>query len=210
MRFEAILFDLGGVVFDGPMSRFAVYEEAAGLPAGLIRRINATNPDGNAWARAERGEIKTPAFLRAFEDDARNLGFELDAQCVVDALHGDVYPEMVTALQRLRQAGLRVAAVTNNMEPLAAGRSDLRDLIQLFDVVVESSVEGVRKPEVAFYQIALDRLGVTAQRCIYLDDLGVNLKPARQMGMTTIKVIDPSEALNELEQHTGLSLRSPA
>lgn len=210
MSFEAVLFDLGGVVFDGPMSRFTVYEQSAGLPAGLIRRINATNPDGNAWARAERGEFTIADFLRAFEEDARDLGFEVDAQRVVDALRGDVYPEMVTALRQLRRAGLRLAAVTNNMAPLASDRTDLSSVIDLFDVMVESSVEGVRKPEVAFFQLALDRLGVPANRCVYLDDLGVNLKPARQLGMTTIKVTEPRDALVELERCTGVRLLSPA
>lgn len=211
MKHAAVLFDLGGVVFDGPMSRFAAYEKSAGFPIGLIRRINATNPDGNAWARAERGEISMLTFRRAFEEDARRLGFEVDAQRVLEALHGDVYPEMVTALPRLRgKKGLRLGAATNNMEPLKIGRPDLSGVIGQFDIVVESSVEGVRKPEVGFYQLALDRLGVAAERCIYLDDLGINLKPARQLGMTTIKVMNTRDALTELERLTGISLLSPA
>jgi putative hydrolase of the HAD superfamily len=198
--YEAVLFDLGGVVFDGPLARFTDYERSAGLPAGLIRRINSTDPDTNAWARAERGELTPEQFLAEFAADARAMGHEIDPVAVADALYGDVYPQMVQALRGLRQAGLRLAAVTNNMSPLASAPVELRTVLELFDVTVESSVEGVRKPEEAFYRLALERLGVPAQRCVYLDDLGINLKPARAMGMTTIKVVDVDQALTELSR----------
>jgi putative hydrolase of the HAD superfamily len=207
MTFAAVLFDLGGVVIASPMARFAAYEQAAGLPVGAIRRINSTNPDSNAWARAERGELDLAGFLTAFESDAREHGLDLDAHQIVEALQGEVFPEMLAALPTLRQAGLRLAAVTNNMAPLTTDRPELRELLDQFEIIVESSIEGVRKPEPAFYRIALERLGVPPEQCIYLDDLGINLKPARAMGMTTIKVVDIGAALAELEQHTGIALR---
>jgi putative hydrolase of the HAD superfamily len=207
-RVTAVLFDLGGVVFESPMGAFTAYEQALGLPAGLIRRINATDPDTNAWARAERGELTPDQFRAAFAAEAATLGFALDAQPILDALHGPVYPAMVRALQALRRAGLRLAAITNNMEPLATARADLGDVLDLFEILVESSVEGIRKPEVAFFEVVLDRLGVTAEECVYLDDLGINLKPARALGMTTIKVTDQDSALAELERATGVSVRA--
>lgn len=203
---DVVLFDLGGVVFEGPMERFAAYERAVGLPAGLIRRINATNPDGNAWARAERGDITVAEFAAEFEAEARTVGFDVDAAQVLDALHGEVFPQMRDALHALRAAGLTLVAVTNNIWPLATSRPDLGEVLGLFDAIIESSVEGVRKPEVEFYQRVLDRVGVPASRCVYLDDLGINLKPARAMGMTTIKVVTIPDALAALEQATGVSL----
>ncbi|MGH3744295.1 MAG: HAD-IA family hydrolase, partial [Mycobacteriales bacterium] len=206
-RFRAVLFDLGGVVFDSPLDGFARYEAEVGLPANFLRTLNATNSDDNAWARFERGQLDRDAFVVAFEAEALAAGQRLSGLQVLEALKGDVRPAMVEALHRIRAAEIRTAAVTNNIAPMASGERDVSELLGLFDVVVESSVVGVRKPEEAFYRIALDALGVAAHECVYLDDLGVNLKPARALGMTTIKVHGADTALAELEDHLGLPLR---
>jgi putative hydrolase of the HAD superfamily len=206
-RARAVLFDLGGVVFDSPLDGFAKYEADSGLPSRFIRMLNATNADTNAWARFERGELDREAFVAAFEAEALAAGHRLDGLRVLESLKAEVRPVMVEALRRLKDRGLALAAVTNNVAPLASGERDVTELLELFDVVVESSVVGVRKPEEAFYRIALEALGVDAHECVYLDDLGVNLKPARAMGMTTIKVIDADSALTELEQYVGIPLR---
>ena len=205
--FRAVLFDLGGVVFDSPLDGLARYEEEAGLPPRFIRTLNATNSDTNAWARFERGELDREAFVAAFEAEALAAGETLDGHRVLEALKAEVRPAMVEALRRLKRAAFRTAAVTNNIAPMSSRESDLGEFMELFDVVVESSVVGVRKPEERFYRIALDGLGVEAHECVYLDDLGVNLKPARAMGMTTIKVFDAHSALAELEQRVGVPLR---
>lgn len=204
---RAVLFDLGGVVFDSPLDGFTRYESEIGLPADFIRTLNATNSDANAWARLERGELDREAFVAAFEAEALAAGQTLSGLRVLESLKGEMRPAMLEALRRLRKADVPTAAVTNNIAPMAAGDRDVSELIGLFDVVVESSVVGVRKPEEAFYRLALDELGVEARACVYLDDLGVNLKPARAMGMTTIKVVDADAALAELEQHVGIPLR---
>ena len=206
-RFRAVLFDLGGVVFDSPLDAFAQYELEAGIPANFIRTLNATNSDANAWARFERAELDRDAFVTAFEAESLAAGQQLSGLRVLESLKGDVRPAMVDALRRLKETELRTAAVTNNVAPLASGERDVSDLLGLFDVVVESSVVGVRKPEEAFYLLALEELGVAAHECVYLDDLGVNLKPARALGMTTIKVADADTALTELERHIGMPLR---
>lgn len=205
--FRAVLFDLGGVVFDSPLDGFARYEREIGLPANFLRTLNATDSDANAWARFERGEVDRDGFIAAFEAEALAAGQSVSGLRVLESLKGDVRPAMVEALHRLRAAGLLLAAVTNNVAPMADGERGELALLDLFDVVVESSVVGVRKPEERFYRIALERLGVDARDCVYLDDLGVNLKPARAMGMTTIKVQDTDGALAELEQHVGMPLR---
>ncbi|HET6909247.1 MAG TPA: HAD-IA family hydrolase [Mycobacteriales bacterium] len=206
-RVRAVLFDLGGVVFDSPLDGFARYEAEIGLPANFIRTLNATNSDHNAWARFERGQLDRDAFVAAFEAEALAAGQRLEGIRVLESLKGDVRPAMVEAMRRLKDAGFRIAAVTNNVAPMASGDRDVSAWLGLFDLVVESSVVGVRKPEAAFYRLALEGLGVDAAECVYLDDLGVNLKPARAMGMTTVKVLDVDSALAELEQHVGISLR---
>jgi putative hydrolase of the HAD superfamily len=204
MPFRAVLFDLGGVVLTGPMDAFAAYERRAGLPDGLIRRLNSTDPDTNAWARFERSEVDESGFVELFEAEGRAAGYDVDAREVLAALAGEIRPEMVEALRRLRAGGLRCAALTNNVAPLNG--PPFSELEELFELVVQSSVEGVRKPEPEFYLRALERLGLPAAECVYLDDLGINLKPARGIGMTTLKVVEPAAALRELGELVGLTL----
>lgn len=210
----AVVFDLGGVITESPMTAFAAYEREAGLPDGLIRQLNSTDPDTNAWARFERNELDAAGFAAAFEAEAAALGHRLDAGRVLDALRGEVRPAMVAAIRRLRGAGLPLGMVSNNVSPMErGGRMD--DILALFDVIVESSVEGVRKPEPEIYLRALDRLSeavgrrIEASDCAYLDDLGINLKPARELGFSTIKVVDPDEALAELSALVGFALDGP-
>jgi len=210
-RVRAVVFDLGGVLTESPLAAFAAYEVEAGLPAGLIIGLNSTDPDTNAWARYERRELDEAGFRTAFEAEAAAVGSTVDAGRVLAALHGDLRPAMVAAVHRLREAGLPLALLSNNVAPMErTGR--LGELLGLFDAVVESSVEGVRKPEPAIYRLALERLSAVAGRsigaadCAYLDDLGINLKPARALGMHTVKVVDPAAALAELSTLTGLDL----
>jgi putative hydrolase of the HAD superfamily len=210
-RVTAVLFDVGGVITESSMIAFSAYEAEAGLPDGLVRRLNSTDPDTNAWARYERHELDEAGFRAAFEDEAARAGFAVDAGRVLAALHGAVRPAMLTAVRRLRSAGLPLALLSNNVAPMERTGS-LGELLELFDAVVESSVEGVRKPEPAIYPLALERLSQAVGRsirpgdCAYLDDLGINLKPARALGMHTIKVGDPVVALAELSALTGLDL----
>jgi putative hydrolase of the HAD superfamily len=207
----AVVFDLGGVITESPMTAFAAYEAEAGLPDGLVRRLNSTDPDTNAWARYERRELDEAGFRAAFEAEAAAVGHTVDAGRVLAALAGDLRPAMVTAVRRLRAAGLPLALLSNNVAPMERS-GPLGEVLELFDAVVESSVEGVRKPEPAIYARALERLGeavgrpVTAADCAYLDDLGINLKPARAMGFATVKVVEPAAALAELSALVGLDL----
>ena len=207
---SAVLWDFGGVILTSPFEAFARYEREQGLPEGFIRRVNATNPLDNAWARLERGELDRAGFVEQFEAEARALGGAIAGDGVLDLLAGDIRPEMVVALERCRDAKLRMACLTNTIGGADVGPADRTEAIArimlLFDVVVESSVVGVRKPEPEFYEIACRLLEVQPTDCVFLDDLGVNLKPARAMGMTTIKVDEPGTALAELERVLGLVL----
>ncbi len=211
MSVAAVVFDLGGVITESPMLAFAAYEAEAGLPDGLIRRLNSTDPDTNAWARFERNELDVEGFVGAFEAEALAAGHRVDARRVLAALSGEIRPEMVEAVRRLRAAGLPLAMLSNNVAPMER-TGPLAGLLDLFDAVVESSREGVRKPEPEIYRRALARLNEAVGRdltfpdCAYLDDLGINLKPARALGMHTIKVADPAAALAELSTLVGFSL----
>jgi putative hydrolase of the HAD superfamily len=214
-RIRAVLFDLGGVLTESPLAAFTEYETAAGLPAGLIRRLNSTDPDSNAWARFERGELTADGFRVAFEAEARTAGHAVDAGRVLEALAAPLRPSMVAAVAALRAAGFPLGLVSNNVAPMRRS-GELGALLELFHVVVESSVEGVRKPEPAIYELALARLSSSAGRsvvasdCAYLDDLGINLKPARALGMHTVKVTDPAAALAELSALTGVEFAGTA
>lgn len=205
---RAVLFDFGGVILTSPFEAFAAYEKRVGLAPGAIREINSANPDSNAWARLERAELDVDSFCALFESEADALGHRVSGEEVLGCLAGEVRPEMVTAIERLR-ADFSVALLTNNFvlgTPQWSSGGSFAALVPLFDVIVESSEVGCRKPERRFYEIALERLGITAHEAVFLDDLGVNLKPAAAMGMTTIKVVDPLVALGELEQLVGVTL----
>ncbi len=202
----AVLFDFGGVILSSPFEAFRSYEERAGLPLDTIRTINSTDPDANAWARLERSEIDVAGFVTEFEREALALGHRVDGAEVIACLRGELRPEMVEAVRRCKER-FDIALLTNNIVTGDGGEvGEFAEVVALFDVVVESSVVGVRKPEPRFYEIALDALGIRAEQAVFLDDLGINLKPARAMGMTTIKVGDPAVAIAELESVLGVPL----
>ncbi len=209
---RAVLWDFGGVFSSSPFDAFARYERERGLPEGLLRRINSINPDDNAWAKLERAEITAEDFDVAFDAEARALGHAVPGSDVLRLLFGEIRPAMVEALRRCRQV-FRTACITNNFGDLGPGvvsperERAWREVTGLFDFVLESSKVGVRKPEPAIYHMACERLGIAPSEAVYLDDLGINLKPAKALGMTTIKVTDPDIAIAELERVTGLSLR---
>ena len=204
---EVVLFDFGGVLLTSPFDAFAAYEAEGDLPPGTVRRINSTNPDDNAWARFERGQVDAEQFGRLFEAEAAAQGYIVDAARILEGLHGTLRPTMVEALRRCSDR-LRTGMLTNNIIPIDSRpfSDDVAEVVGLFDEVIQSSVEGCRKPEPRIYEIACERLGVEPVACVFLDDLGINLKPARAMGMTTIKVVDPEEAIGELEAVVGFPL----
>jgi len=202
---KAVLFDIGGVLTTGPFEGFAQYELERGLPDGLVRRINSTNPDSNAWAKFERGEVDFAGFCDLFQSEASALGHVVDAQEVMAAMRGLPRPDMVEAV-RFCKGRFKTAALTNNF--VATGRerrADTPALYGLFDVVIESSKVGVRKPDPRFYEMACKALDVEPAEAVFLDDLGINLKPARHMGMHTIKVVSAEQALRELYSVLGVA-----
>ena len=205
---EAVLFDFGGVILSSPFEAFSKYEAEAGVPDGLLRTLNSTNPDTNAWAQLERSEVTLDEFCALYEAEASAAGHTIDAQRVLAALAGELRPEMVEALRRC-SARLKTACLTNNFVT-TPGHVDrerqMAEVMALFHVIVESSKVGVRKPDPRFYEMACELLDVKPESCVFLDDLGINLKPARAMGMTTIKVLGAQQALADLEAVVGFPL----
>jgi putative hydrolase of the HAD superfamily len=208
---EAVIWDFGGVLTSSPFEAFARFEAERGLPADIIRRTNAANHLENAWAKFERAEVDIEAFDQLFAAESRALGAEVRGRDVLPLIVGDLRPEMVEALRRIKSS-FKTGCITNNLPANAIGSAGGRalyiaEVMALFDHIIESAKIGLRKPDPQIYRMMVDALGVDPKRCVYLDDLGVNLKPAREMGMTTIKVTSAAQALTELEAATGLSLR---
>ena len=211
---EAVIWDFGGVLTSSPFEAFARFETERGLPADIIRRTNTENHLENAWAKFERAEVDVDAFDELFAQESRALGAEVRGRDVLPLLFGDLRPEMVAALKIVGNH-FNTGCITNNLPANVMGSVGGRslyvaDVMTLFDHIIESAKIGLRKPDPRIYQMMTDALGVSPANCVYLDDLGVNLKPAREMGMTTIKVLNTAQAIADLERATGLSLRHAA
>ena len=212
MTRDTVIFDFGGVITSSPFEAFNRMEAERGLPHNLVRRINSANPDSNAWALFERAEIDAARFDSLFAQEARALGHELPGRDVLALLSGDIRAEMVAALDWLKANGYRIGCITNNvptghgaqMSSTADKAEAIAAILARFDHVVESSKVGIRKPDPAIYRLACDALGVSPERCVYLDDLGINCKPAAALGMAAIKVSTSEQALADLEIALGL------
>lgn len=209
---EAIMWDFGGVITTSPFDAFNRFEAERGLPHDLIRRINAISPDRNAWALLERNEIDAAGFDALFTAEAAALGHDLRGADVLPLLSGEIRPGMVAALDRCRAAGYRLGCITNNarvghgagMTGDPAKSHAVAAVLARFDAVIESSKAGVRKPDPRIYRMMCETLRVAPEHCVYLDDLGINCKPAAAMGMTAIKVTGEAQALTDLGSVLGL------
>lgn len=211
----AVLWDFGGVILSSPFEAFNRFETDRGLPLDIIRKLNSTHPDSNAWAQFERNEISALEFDSVFAAEASAIGHEIRGYEILGLLRGDIRPEMVQALDLVRGAGYKTACLTNNMtggdgfteHPRSEREQEIDLIMEKFDAIVESSKVGCRKPEIRFYEMACELLDVQPDQCVFLDDLGVNLKPAAAMGMTTIKVLSADQALRDLEDVLDIPLR---
>jgi putative hydrolase of the HAD superfamily len=217
---KAVIWDFGGVFTTSPFEAFNRFERQRGLPADFIRRVNATDPDANAWALFERAEIDAAGFDARFLRESTTLGHPVRGADVLPLLSGDVRPAMVAALKTCK-AHYKVGCITNNMaqahgasmQVTREGAARTAEILALFDAVIESSKAGVRKPDPRIYRMMCELLAVEPSACVYLDDLGVNCKPAAALGMKAIKVVGEDQALADLARITGLAEiapRSPA
>lgn len=211
-QITAILWDFGGVMTSSPFEAFNVLEASVGAPQDFIRSINATNPESNAWAKFESSEVSLEKFDTLFADESAALGHRIPGREVIARLSGSLRPRMINVLKTCK-AHFKVACITNNVKAgqgPGMSRSEgkaaaIAEVMELFDLVVESSVEGIRKPNPEIYKLTCERLAVTANSAVFLDDLGINLKPAKALGMQTIKVLNEDQAIEDLSKITGLS-----
>lgn len=211
MAIQAVLWDFGGVLTTSPFEAFNRFEAERGFPLDIIRRINNTNPDTNAWANFESSRITLDDFDRAFLAEAAVAGHSISGREVIALLSGDVRPRMVEVLKRVKQ-DYQVACLTNNVRAGSGpgmcrskdSAAEVKAVMSLFDHVLQSSKEGMRKPDPAFYLLACERMQVEPAAVVYLDDLGINLKPARALGMTTIKVVSEEQAIADLGAVLGI------
>lgn len=213
MTFKAVLWDFGGVITSSPFDAFNVYERERGLPHNLIRSINATDPDTNAWAKFERNEIGGAEFDELFAAEAARIGHDVRGADVIALLSGTIRPRMVAALDACKAAGYALGCITNNaqvghgagMSTDAARAATMADAMARFDHVIESSKSGIRKPDPRIYMMMCETLDVAPAACVYLDDLGINCKPAAALGMTAIKVNGEHQALTDLGRVLGMT-----
>lgn len=213
MALTAVLWDFGGVFTTSPFEAFNTLEESLGVPKDFIRMLNATNPDSNAWAQFESSSVSLEEFDELFAQESKAKGYEIRGKEVVARLSGDLRPRMVEVLKVIKQRH-KVACITNNVKagegPGMSRSMDkakrIAEVMGLFDLVVESSIEGIRKPNPEIYTRTCARLGVSPSEALFIDDLGINLKPARALGMQTIKVLNEHQAIEDLSAATGLDL----
>ena len=209
---KAVIWDFGGVFTSSPFEAFNAYEAEKGLPHDLIRSVNRLNPDTNAWAQFERTDIDAEGFDKAFLLESTALGHPVRGADILPLISGKVRPAMVEALKTCKQH-FKVGCITNNMKTggnasMASSEHGVKStaaIFPLFDALIESSKAGVRKPDPRIYQMMCEKLGVAPETCVYLDDLGINCKPAAALGMTAIKVVNETQALDDLEKATGLT-----
>lgn len=209
----AVIWDFGGVLTSSPFEAFARYERQNGLPENFIRQVNSVKPDTNAWALFERAEIDAATFDALFTTESLALGHKVAGRDVLALLAGELRPRAIAALKSLKGTH-RLGCITNNV-PVGhgAGMAGTKEKAQavgevmaIFDHVIESSKVGIRKPDPRIYQMMCDALEVEPSACIYLDDLGINLKPAAAIGMATIKVTSEAQLLEELGGLLGRAL----
>jgi len=207
MNYKAVIWDFGGVITSSPFEAFNKFELDNNLPKDIIRTINSENPDDNAWAKFERNDIDINEFDTLFSKEADKKGFQISGKQVVKLLSGDIRKPMVDFLLSLKE-NYKLGCITNNIQNSKDEKvnhlNQASQVMKIFDHIIESSKVGLRKPDPNIYYMSCDALGVRPEECIYLDDLGINLKPARKIGMTTIKVIDPNEAIDEVKKYLQL------
>ena len=213
-KIEAVIWDFGGVITSSPFEAFNQYEDRNGLPKDFIRSINARDPDHNAWAQFERNEISADEFDLLFAREAANLGHQVPGRDILACLAGTIRPEMVAVLKGLKARGYKIACITNNVQSgsgagmarSASVAAEIESVLELFDDVIESSKVGVRKPDPKIYLMACAHINIEPSAAVFLDDLGINLKPARQLGMQTIKVLNAAQAIRDLTALLGHDL----
>ena len=206
MTIKTIIFDFGGVITNSPIEGFKLLEEKHGYDKGIITNINMNNPDNNAWAKSERGEIDINTFLEEFEKEALSIGQKINAKEILQQLYGSLRENMINKIKLLSTSKkYKLICLTNVLKGVDIFTPKerveaVKDVMSYFDIIYESYKLNMRKPEARIYQYILKELNIEPQETVFLDDLGMNLKSAKQLGINTIKVIDPNDAIYQLDE----------
>jgi len=199
-----------GVIFDSPVHKIREYEEEMEVLPFTLSRILIAGGDESVFARMEKGLAGLNDLANFVEEEFNKLGGfkSFDRNRFLQIFNVNIRPEWLRAVQIIKENGYLVGSITNNFEHPDGGTDGIfKEMFRFFDVVIESYKVGMRKPNPKIYKMVLEKLNVKAEDCIYIDDLGVNLKPPKKMGFTTIKVEkNHINALKELEQLLNLRL----
>ncbi len=204
-RIQAVISDFGGVLTSPLMDSFAAFQESSGVPLEALGKALAqlaALQGVNPLFELETGRMSEADFLGAL---GRQLTAELGrpvelhgfAETYLDALHPN--QPMIDYMRGLRERRYRMAICTNNIREWELLWRAKLPVDEIFEVVVDSSVVGSRKPESRIYEITLERLGVPAQTALFLDDLEVNCDAARELGMTAVWFRDNEQAIAEMD-----------
>ena len=215
---QCVIFDLGGVVFESPIVKLAELESSHGLE---VHALNRFIMQSSSWSALEKGimnpvqftvaydaEVSEMARRRLVDDKLLSITGETVLRTIASA-GAESRPAYREAIAALRSKGFKTVALTNNFQSLGA-TSALSLVSGMFDLVVESSMVGLRKPDPAIYRLVCEKAHVTPAHCVFLDDIGKNLVPAKEMGMDTIRVsgqdVGGVDALHKLEKILGQQL----
>jgi len=204
MSIDAVLWDFGGVFTPSPFGAAHAYAESEGInPVEFVELVFGKYDDDtdHVWHQLERGEVTMVDALAQISADAQARGLPFDLLKMFTSLGQDHDRTIVVdTVRKVREHGVRTAIVTNNIREYGDAWRGMVPVDELFDVIVDSCEEGIRKPDPRIFMIALERLGVeNAERAVFLDDFDGNINAARALGMHGILVTgDPQPAMDEL------------
>ncbi|HEX4806568.1 MAG TPA: HAD family phosphatase [Conexibacter sp.] len=197
----ALLVDWGGVLTTNLFASFGEFCTEAGIPPdALVEAFRGNRDFRDTLIAFEEGRIEEPVFERRF---GSLLG--IDHAGLIDRLFARVGPDMamLAAVRNARAAGIRTGLISNSW---GTRRYDRAMLEELFDGVVISGEEGIRKPAPEMYVLGAERAGADPRACVFVDDLPFNLPPAAELGMATVHHVDTAATIAELERLLGVSL----
>ena len=206
---RAVISDFGGVLTTPLIRSFLAYQEHSGISVTDLGQAMAklTEESGGAHPlyELECGRISEADFLSAIER-ALGDGAKLDGFSETYFEHLDRNEPMIDCMRSLRDRGMRMALLTNNVrewEPL--WRAKLPEIDEIFEVVVDSAFVGMRKPGREIYELTLERLGggIEPAECVFIDDTDVNCETADSLGMTAVHFLDADQAIVEIEAAVG-------
>ena len=194
---KIVLWDYGGVLTESPIKNFRKFENDNNYVLDSIVKINSYNKYNNAWAKLEKDEISIEKFSKLFSEEAKQFGIlNINTDKLLECLNVKLNIKMVELLENISKFYTCVC-LTNNFKKV--GSSNFKNIKHNFSLIIESSKIGFRKPEKQIYKHVLEVLKVNAKEILFIDDLGINLKPARELGFHTYKFTDTDKTISYIK-----------